>query len=229
MGKRQCHFNRVFRSLTCYLLITWLYSCQQQTRLHQQTATSSVGGECNSATQPASIGSREQKASLLIHAMVYQQFEDAFQVIRQGADVTFRDQRGNTVLYYAASLQGEEVPELVRLLVAKGAVVNVKCRGGDTPLHAACETGMPEVVTYLLEQGASVNAVDDCGYSPLHIAAIRDENDRDNIVNILLTHGGDPTLKTRRGQTAPNLAVEEHGEDVNLLRLLSPGSSKSAS
>lgn len=47
--------------------------------------------------------------------------------------------------------------ELVKVLIEKGAEVNVTSKRGDTPLSLCCELSKPGVVEYLLQCGADVN------------------------------------------------------------------------
>jgi len=75
-------------------------------------------------------------------------------LIEKGADVNSVDYRGYTPLMHAAYYDGD-APELIRLLLAKGANVNVTGEG-ETPLMLAAKRGETEVTRLLREaQSAS--------------------------------------------------------------------------
>ena len=56
--------------------------------------------------------------------------------------------------------------EIAELLIAKGADVNAREKGGGTPLHQATYGDHVEVAELLIVSGANVNAQDDGGYTP---------------------------------------------------------------
>lgn len=61
-------------------------------------------------------------------------------------------------------------PKLVRVLIQKGANVNIKTNDGDTPLHyAACGSGSESIesIKILLSNGADINSRDNMGRTPL--------------------------------------------------------------
>jgi len=85
------------------------------------------------------------------------------------------------------------INNIMRLLLDKGADINVKGYLGQPPLHIACEArilkrgwGHIELVKLLLEKGAGIN--DNCmdGKTPLHYAC---EKKNKEIVNLLLENG----------------------------------------
>jgi ankyrin repeat protein len=111
---------------------------------------------------------------------------------------------GNTPLHRAAA-KGQL--EVVRSLLAKGAAVNARNDGGQTPLHLACldaKTSSPEVPDLLLLQGAEVNAVDEAGNTPLHEAA---QAGRPELVGKLLAQRADVTVQNHDGRTPLHLAA----------------------
>ena len=62
----------------------------------------------------------------------------------------------------------QENPELLALLLAAGADVNVRIKAGRTLLHAAATDGHPAHIERLVEAGMDVNARNEHGGPPLH-------------------------------------------------------------
>lgn len=77
--------------------------------------------------------------------------------------VNARNELGSTPLHIAA---GNPSPDIVKLLLDKGAAVNVKDNGGATPLHIAAFSGRKVNLELLLAKGADVNAKDKQGRTP---------------------------------------------------------------
>ena len=108
-------------------------------------------------------------------------------------------------------------PDTVRMLLELGADVH---QAANNPakvqaLHAAVSSNQPQIVRWLIEAGADVNARQQMDYTPLMGAAA---NARLDILEMLLAHGADPSLKTTDGKTAAQLA-REHGHEEVAMRL----------
>ena len=73
------------------------------------------------------------------------------------------------------------------MLIANGASVNVKIKGGGTPLHYVAFKGHKEVAELLIAKGADVSAKTDGGLTPLDIAIQRDQTET---ADLLRKHGG---------------------------------------
>lgn len=61
--------------------------------------------------------------------------------------------------------------QVLKLLVRKGAPVDVKNKKGWTPLHRAAYNGRREAVHCLIQMGASLAATTQDGNTALHLAA----------------------------------------------------------
>lgn len=114
-----------------------------------------------------------------------------------GAEVNATDAHGNTPLKYASA---EPWPEVLRLLIAYGASTTIADENGFTPMHCATGHGFYdeaiEMVETLLLAGADVNARSiHLGFVPLHEASTA------QMVDWLLAHGADPTIRNTAGQT----------------------------
>lgn len=126
-----------------------------------------------------------------------------------GVDINQPSVWGDTPLCYAAKWG---FSDLMRLLLAHGADATVRCRKGNTALHAAAlaepETGMPyegdpeecerrhrellagyaENIRALVAAGADVNAVNDAGETPLDLAEKRGDAE---LIQVLRELGGE--------------------------------------
>jgi tankyrase len=109
-------------------------------------------------------------------------------LIAAGADIHGSDKNGVTLLHHAVRFRS---PAAVELLLRHGAAVNQQCkRSGSTPLHrAVTSTGAP--------------------------GTAGKEAEAREIVEILLSHGADPSLKNKSGKRPA-----DYVRDPSLLRLL---------
>ena len=124
-----------------------------------------------------------------------------------------RDIYEKTLLSYAAG-RGHEV--VVRLLLEKGAELELKDWDSRTPLSWAAESGHEAVVQLLLEKGAELESKDGGGQTPLSWAA---KNGHKAVVRLLLEKGAELEPKGGRyGQTPLSwAAVNGHKAVVRLL------------
>jgi ankyrin repeat protein len=86
--------------------------------------------------------------------------------------------------------------DVLKLLIAAGADVNVACDDGSTPLHAAAENGHAGVVSALIATaGVDLNAAltgdDSAGVTPLYLAA---RGNRLDVVKLLIAAGADVNM-----------------------------------
>ncbi|KAG8281330.1 Poly [ADP-ribose] polymerase tankyrase-2 [Homalodisca vitripennis] len=122
------------------------------------------------------------------------------------------DGRHSTPLHFAA---GYNRVSVVEFLLAHGADVHSKDKGGLVPLHNACSYGHYEVTEMLVKNGANVNVADLWKFTPLHEAAAKGKYD---IVRLLLQHGADANKKNRDGATPLELVREGDQDVADLLR-----------
>lgn len=123
---------------------------------------------------------------------------------------------GDTALHVAAAAHQ---PELVELLVTRGADVRARNRRGAEPLHYAADgrTDSPsrdpaaqgDVIAYLVHAGAHPDALNKSGVAPLH-RAVRTRSS--TAVAALIACGADPRLPNRSGSTPLHLAVQNTGK-----------------
>ncbi len=94
----------------------------------------------------------------------------------------------------------------MRLLVSRGADVNVPDRDGGTALTFASKSGHLEIVRLLVEHGADLNARDHEGDTPV-MCAINGKSA--GIINFLISRGADLTIMNKHNKTALDLASEK--------------------
>jgi len=116
-------------------------------------------------------------------------------------DFAFRHTDGRTALL-EASYWGQ--PEVVKLLLEKGADVNAKDEAGHTAVIDAAQAGHPDIVALLLGKGADANAKAKEGRTALMEAASGGQVDA---MQALLTGGADVRAKNDEGRTALMLAA----------------------
>ncbi|EAT40147.1 AAEL008117-PA [Aedes aegypti] len=128
-------------------------------------------------------------------------FEIINLLIKASANVNVPTQSGQTCLLIAARTGQSEV---VRILIDHSAV-HTPDRKMQTALHLAAKNGHLEVVRMLLAQRlVNVNATDEDGWTALHYAV---DDERKNLVELLLSNSAWVTIRTRDGLTPVDLAV----------------------
>lgn len=140
-------------------------------------------------------------------------------LLAKGANVNAQDITGATALIYATISRN---PPIVRLLLKKGADVNVRGggstalifaldhRGGDSDLFSK----QAEIAKLLLDAGADVNATDDFGKTALMQAA---GNNQVDAVRLLLDKGANIYAKDDNQKTALDYATSSHSEPVRAI------------
>jgi ankyrin repeat protein len=112
-------------------------------------------------------------------------------------------------LHWAAGRKG--AARLVEDLIARGALVNVCDKNGDTPLHKAVGARDPETVRILLEHGADVDKANEAKrynaplFSLVNSGFGEDgaRNTNAEIAKLLLEHGADPDIKAKESINGP--------------------------
>ncbi|EFA08450.1 ankyrin repeat domain-containing protein 16 [Tribolium castaneum] len=116
-----------------------------------------------------------------------------------GVDCTNNDNK--TALHEAAQFSQ---PEIMKLLLDKGAQVNALKRADWTPLMLACTKTCLETVRVLVESGALINYRNKDGWTCMHLAA---RGGCGAMFTFLVTKGGDCALRTKNGRTVLHIAA----------------------
>ena len=134
-------------------------------------------------------------------------------ILAKGVSVDLKaHSTGYTPLHYSAYHNNTEK---ARLLVSRGADVEARGKGGETPLHLLMALKYRDVEqcgSILVDAGADIDAQDDQGNTPLHwaVGTHRSEHwmDRGNpkAAAFLLDHKANARLRNRQGMTPVALA-----------------------
>lgn len=103
----------------------------------------------------------------LHQAVIYSDMEVFKLLLDRGADVTYVEPNGSSILTAAAGMGKLDV---VKLLVTNGADVNQLDGRGESALFRAAQSGHAEVVSFLLQSGANKSLANTNGRTALYTA-----------------------------------------------------------
>lgn len=130
----------------------------------------------------------------------------AFQTIHEhGGDFALKAVDDWTVLHYASR---SNHPDIVKYILDHGFPdVNIQDVDGFSPLHAAAHKGNIEAAEVLLAVPTiEINTQANDGSTPLHKAAAAGF---ESMVSLLISHGADPAIVNKEGQTAGEIAKDK--------------------
>jgi ankyrin repeat protein len=127
-------------------------------------------------------------------------------------NINLVDEDGHSLLSRAATAIDLNT-KIVRLLVKRGADVNIRLREGGTLLHFAAHLLRKDLAAILLRAGCDPNATNDAGETALS-KVLWAFNPKADLVEILLEHGADPTMKQPGGESALELAARTRQSDL---------------
>lgn len=99
----------------------------------------------------------------------------------------------------------------VKLLIEKGANVNIIEKNGSTPLLIAVSNNCLTSVDTLIKYKAQINKPDNLGYTPLMSAS---SNGNCDILELLIENKGDINLTDKKGQNAFDYAGKKNNGKV---------------
>lgn len=121
-------------------------------------------------------------------------------LLEHGADVSLKDNEGNTPLHLfirsmtpAVERQDAlEIRQFLQICLDHGADIDAQNNQGETPLHLAAEHGLAVALRELLDFGADVIITTRSGHTPLQLAVQKETSTR--CISLLLEHDRDPAV-----------------------------------
>lgn len=121
-------------------------------------------------------------------------------LLEHGADVSLKDNKGNTPLHLMWSMtpvtersqDASDIRRFIRICLDHGADINARNNQHKTPLHLAAEHDLAVALQQLLETGASVSATTHSGQTPLQLAVHKEFSPR--CISLLLEYDWDPSV-----------------------------------
>ena len=149
----------------------------------------------------------EGKTALMVAAMYCERLATLEILLKHGASVNAQDQRQETALWKCISNEQNDV--VAKLLVVKGADVNLRAEDGSSPLMRASFLGKVELARFLLRYGANPRHQERVsGKTALSLAlAGRCPKRATAVAELLLARGGDVQRLDRTGFTALHQAA----------------------
>ncbi len=115
-------------------------------------------------------------------------------------------------------------PQIIKLLIGKGAYVNAKNKDSSTALTLAIKKGYLETTNLLISLGADINAKNNDGFTPLMQAIKRKYSSAAylDVINLLIKNKADVNAQENNGLTVLMVAMQKDYsiDSLNLARLL---------
>ncbi len=192
-----------------------------ETALMSAVRHAPLGGVKALMAAGADVNARDAKGVSVLEHAVKSSREHAADVVAAlldgGADFSAETQ--HRVMIPAAQ---SARPEVLCLLLERGADVNLPLQYGSTLLHYAVSNANPGVCEVLLAAGADVNRQNEAGMTPLHWAVQGDaKSPKAAAAELLLRAGANPRLPDSYGRTPLQLASPDmlkHLQTAGLLQ-----------
>lgn len=157
-------------------------------------------------------------------AVTRKDLEGVTRILRASPDVVDdKNDRGRTPLHVAAQWG---LNEIVKVLISKGAEIGARSRWKYTPLHFAAESYRHDVVVTLLDSGADLEAGTRDGKTPLHLAVLKEIQNKQDLLVILLIRGANCNVLNTGGYNGgctPLQYAAAHGNISNARTLCAFG------
>ena len=167
--------------------------------------------------------SLEQYASEapLIKAVLNNNISEVEKVLAEGANINQQDEKGYTALIWACMTSSDEkCREIAKLLIDKGADVNIKANNGSTALIEAAANSH-EVFKLLLEKGLDINTKRNDGSGAFYqcmLGMIYYDYDHIKLAEFLLKNGANvdeaPAAGGAKGYTPLIYAARANKPDI---------------
>lgn len=132
----------------------------------------------------------------LIVALKKRDFNEADNLLAQGADINAKNMRDETIIFMFLTTQTQE---MLNWLVKNGADLNVSDREGNTPFFKAVLNNEAEAVRILIEAGADINKKNNRQIAPLMQAVLNENGEK--VFDLLMAAGPDLDCESETGTT----------------------------
>ena len=132
-------------------------------------------------------------------------------LLKSGIDFDKVDRDGDSALMKSTNI------EITKLIVEKGADIDIKSIRNETALSIATKNGNTEIALYLIEKLANVNTHDDSEYSPLIYAAKRNNI---KVVKKLIEYNADLHYTTSLNETVLDQILFFNDDDENYIDMV---------
>ena len=122
------------------------------------------------------------RLSPLMYAIAIGLSEAVEPLLNRGVDPNYKNDQNSCALFLAFR---ENMPDVVQMLVDKGANVRFKSCGGYNAVHAACQAGSLELVKKAVDLGALPMEKDDRGRLPTFATLMISKDHKDKMIPIL--------------------------------------------
>jgi ankyrin repeat protein len=140
-------------------------------------------------------------------------------LIVAGANPNMRLDDGNRTPLLAHAARFGDTKSLCRLLLEKGAKVDLKNKEGYTALAAAANDGHTDICKLLIENGANIEGYNKDGITPLMLAA---QDGHTDTCALLIENGANIEVKNKK-YGANSLMLAESGGRTEAVRILKLG------
>lgn len=150
----------------------------------------------------------ENSATIVVRMFQDKNLPLAQILIDRGASLDYRGRKKQTLLHETVARDNMEAMEF---LLRNKHDANAQDVDGMTPFMLAAQSDQAAAMRMLLGSGASVEATDRLGRTALHFAAAAGSNEA---TTILLEHGTDPIVMTKRQENPLSLAHHYGHEQI---------------
>ena len=195
------------------------------------TVTKLIGKLCNGDGDKIIINCRGEGGQTALHLAAGNGLIATTKLLlRKGADITIKDNEGETALHYAVRKstqynhskdEKDTALQIIDELCARGdeEYANIKCKNGNTALNLAAENGSFRTIKSLLGKEVRLDIQDEEDNTPLHdliSCETKDEASLAEIVEMLCRKATDTFVNRTNhlGETALQLAARKRYDQV---------------